>query len=184
MPFALFHFDRATHYAVLGNLIAMPVMGFWVMPAAALAVMLMPFGAQGPALVMLGKGIVVMMAMGRWVSNLPGAVSLAPAMPLAALVLISLGGLWTLLWQKSWRWWGLMPMLIGCVWAGAAPRPTCWWRRMHRRWRYGGQMACCILCESPRTALSPANGCGATVTAATSWKRSAIPPSNVTVSAA
>ena len=28
-PFALFHFERATYYAVLGNLIAMPVMGFW-----------------------------------------------------------------------------------------------------------------------------------------------------------
>jgi competence protein ComEC len=123
MPFALFHFDRATHYAVLGNLIAMPVMGFWVMPAAALAVILMPFGADGPALAMLGKGITVMTAMGRWVSNLPGAVSLAPAMPLAALVLISLGGLWIFLWQKSWRWWGLAPMLIGCVWAYAAPRP-------------------------------------------------------------
>jgi competence protein ComEC len=108
---------------VLGNLIAMPVMGFWVMPAAALAVMLMPFGADGPALAMLGKGIVVMTAMGRWVSNLPGAVTLASAMPLAALVLISLGGLWTFLWQKSWRWWGLVPMLIGCVWAYAAPRP-------------------------------------------------------------
>ncbi|HUE63774.1 MAG TPA: ComEC/Rec2 family competence protein, partial [Rhizomicrobium sp.] len=38
LPFALFHFGRATHYAVLGNLIAMPVMGLWVMPAAALSV--------------------------------------------------------------------------------------------------------------------------------------------------
>jgi competence protein ComEC len=28
LPFALFHFDRVTHYAVLGNLLAMPVMGF------------------------------------------------------------------------------------------------------------------------------------------------------------
>jgi len=123
MPFALFHFDRATHYAVLGNLIAMPVMGFWVMPAAALSVMLMPFGAEGPALAMLGEGIAVMTAMGRWVSNLPGAVSLAPAMPLSALVLISLGGLWALLWQKRWRWWCLVPLLIGCIWAYAAPRP-------------------------------------------------------------
>jgi competence protein ComEC len=123
MPFALFHFDRATHYAVLGNLIAMPVMGFWVMPAAALSVMLMPFGAEGPALALLGKGIAIMTAMGQWVSNLPGAVTLAPAMPLSALVLISLGGLWALLWQKSWRWWGLVPLLIGWVWAYAAPRP-------------------------------------------------------------
>ena len=34
LPFALFHFARATHYAVLGNLIAMPIMGFVVMPLA------------------------------------------------------------------------------------------------------------------------------------------------------
>ena len=27
MPYAAFHFDRATHYAVLGNLGAMPIMG-------------------------------------------------------------------------------------------------------------------------------------------------------------
>jgi competence protein ComEC len=123
MPYALFHFDRATHYAVLGNLIAMPVMGFWVMPAAAFSVALMPFGAEHWALAWLGQGIGVMTAMGRWVSGLPGAVSMAPAMPLAALVLISLGGLWLALWQRRWRWWGIAPMLMGCIWATAAPRP-------------------------------------------------------------
>ena len=123
MPYALFHFDRATHYAVLGNLIAMPVMGFWVMPAAALAVVLMPFGAEHWALAWLGQGIGVMAAMGRWVSGLPGAVTLAPAMPLGALIVISLGGLWLALWQKCWRWWGALPLLLGCIWAYAAPRP-------------------------------------------------------------
>jgi competence protein ComEC len=50
---------------VLGNLIAMPVMGFWVMPAAALSVVLMPFVLQGSALHLLGQGIAVMVAMGR-----------------------------------------------------------------------------------------------------------------------
>ncbi len=113
LPFALFHFDRATHYAVLGNLIAMPVMGFWVMPAAALSVALMPFGWDAPALWLLGQGIAVMVAMGHWVSGLPGAVSLAPAMPLAALLAISLGGLWCAIWRGGWRWWGLAPMLLG-----------------------------------------------------------------------
>jgi competence protein ComEC len=32
LPFAMFYFGRATHYAVLGNLLAMPVMGLVVMP--------------------------------------------------------------------------------------------------------------------------------------------------------
>jgi competence protein ComEC len=123
LPFAMFHFDRATHYAVLGNLIAMPVMGFWVMPMAALSVALMPLGLEKFALHLLGQGIDVMVAMGRWVSGLPGAVSLAPAMPLSALVLVSLGGLWLTLWQRGWRWLGLVPILLGAFLAYIAPLP-------------------------------------------------------------
>ena len=123
LPFAMFHFDRATHYAVLGNLIAMPVMGFWVMPAAALSVVLMPFGLEGFALDLLKQGIAVMLASGRWVSGLPGAVSLSPAMPLSALLLISLGGLWLALWRQAWRWWGLGLLLAGAAVAYFAPLP-------------------------------------------------------------
>lgn len=123
MPYAMFHFERATHYAVLGNLIAMPVMGFWVMPAAALSVALMPLGLDGFALAILKQGIAVMLEMGRWVSGLPGAVSLSPAMPMSALILISLGGLWLAVWRKAWRWWGVAPMLVGAGLAWFVPLP-------------------------------------------------------------
>ncbi len=123
LPFALFHFGRATHYAVLGNLIAMPVMGFWVMPAAALSVMLMPLGLDGPALTLLGKGIEVMLALGGWVAALPGAVSLEPAMPLQALLAISAGGLWLAIWRGRRRWLGLGGLVAGALLAILAPRP-------------------------------------------------------------
>src|SRR5690606_11881981 len=68
-PFALFYFERAAHYAVLGNLIATPVIGFWIMPAAALSVLLMPFGLEQWPLHILGQGIGAMVAIGRWVSD-------------------------------------------------------------------------------------------------------------------
>jgi len=123
LPFALFHFGRTTHYAVLGNLIAMPVMGFWVMPAAALSVILMPLGWDGPVLALLGEGIAVMLALGGLVAHLPGAVSLAPAMPLSALLAISGGGLWLVIWRGARRWPGLLGLAGGVVLAMAAPRP-------------------------------------------------------------
>ncbi|HJT42865.1 MAG TPA: ComEC/Rec2 family competence protein [Rhizomicrobium sp.] len=123
LPYALFYFDRAAHYAVLGNLIAMPVMGLWVMPMAALAMLAMPLGLEGLALDLMGQGISVMLAMGRWVSGLPGAVSLTPAMPLSALLAISLGGLWLAIWQGSWRWWGMAPLVLGAGLAWFAPLP-------------------------------------------------------------
>jgi competence protein ComEC len=116
-PFAVFHFDRATHYAVLGNLLAMPVMGFVAMPAAAISVIAMPFHLEAWPLKAMGFGIGVMLAVGRFVSGLPGAVSTVPAWPIGALALLSLGGLWTALWRKSWRWAGLAVVAIGFGWA-------------------------------------------------------------------
>jgi competence protein ComEC len=54
---------------------------------------------------------------------LPGAVSLAPAMPLSALILISLGGLWLAIWRRGWRWLGLAPMALGAAVSLVAPLP-------------------------------------------------------------
>ncbi len=115
MPYAAYHFDRATHYAVLGNLGAMPIMGFVTMPAAAASVLLMPFGLDRVALHAMAWGIDAMLAVGRWVSQLPGAVSIVPAWPVSALVLISLGGLWLVIWRTRWRWFGFAPVGLGLV---------------------------------------------------------------------
>ena len=123
MPFAIFHFDRSTHYAVPGNLLAMPVMGFVVMPAAALSVAAMPLGLEAMPLQLLGWGIDRMLSVGRLVSGLPGAAALAPAFPLWTLVLMALGGLWVAIWQRGWRWLGLLPLMLGIVLAWTAPRP-------------------------------------------------------------
>lgn len=64
-----------------------------------------------------------MLAVGRWVSQLPGAVSVMPAWPTAALVLVSIGGLWIGLWRRPWRWLGVVPILSGLVVAYVVPQP-------------------------------------------------------------
>jgi competence protein ComEC len=115
MPYAAFHFDRSTHYAVLGNLGAMPVMGFVAMPAAAISVIAMPFGLDAGPLHVMGWGIDAMLAVGRFVSHLPGAVSIVSAWPVHALVLVSAGGLWIAFWRARWRWLGLVPIAAGLL---------------------------------------------------------------------
>lgn len=123
VPFAIYHFDRATHFAVLGNLLAMPIMGFVTMPSAAIAVALMPLGLEAWPLRVMGLGIQAMLAVGHWVSSLPGAVSVAAAWPMSALVLISLGGLWCVIWRRAWRWLGLITAFAGILLAYWQPAP-------------------------------------------------------------
>ncbi len=123
IPFAIYHFDRTNHYSVLGNLLAMPIMGFVAMPAAALSVLLMPFGLDAWPLRVLGWGIDVMLFVGRWVSGLPGAASVVSAWPISALSLVSLGGLWLGLWRRRWRWLGIGPIMAGVSLAYAIPQP-------------------------------------------------------------
>jgi competence protein ComEC len=123
LPFAIFYFGRATHYAVLGNLLAMPAMGLVVMPSAALSVVAMPFGLEHGPLQVMGWGIGLMLSLGRFVSALPGAVTVTHAFPMPALVVIALGGLWILIWRRRWRWWGMPPILAGIALAVLAPQP-------------------------------------------------------------
>lgn len=117
LPYAAFHFDRATHYAVLGNLGAMPIMGFVVMPSAAISVILMPLGLDRIPLHVMGWGIQAMLAVGHWVSHLPGAVSVVAAWPVSALIVVSVGGLWMALWRGDWRWFGVAPIVAGVAMA-------------------------------------------------------------------
>ena len=93
-PFAVYHFNRFADYGLLANLGAVPITGFWIMPWGLVALLLMPFGLEGLALAPMGWGIDAVVWIARQVAAQPGAVTLVPSMPAAALVLIAVGGLW------------------------------------------------------------------------------------------
>lgn len=112
-PFAIFHFDRAPGYSLLANLLASPVVGVVIMPSACLSVALMPFGLEYWPLQAMGWGVSVMTDIAHWVAGLPGAVNLVAAKSVFILILIVSGGLWVGLWQRRWRWYGAMAIIVG-----------------------------------------------------------------------
>ena len=74
-PIAAFHFNRTAPYGLLANLMALPVMGFWIAPCACLLRgVLAPFGLADPALRAMGAGIGVVLDIAHWVGAMPGAV--------------------------------------------------------------------------------------------------------------
>ena len=122
-PFGAYHFHQSQQYAVLANLLAIPVCNIVVMPAALAALVLMPFGLEALALVPMGLGIDAMSWCARTVAAIPGAVGHLPAMPVHAFALMVGGGLWLALWQTRWRLLGISAALCGVVLAPFLARP-------------------------------------------------------------
>ena len=123
MAYAAYHFHRLAPYGVLANLLAMPVVSIWVMPAGIVGLVAMPFGLDGHCWRLMGEGIGWMIAVALWVTSLPGAVGRMAAFGVGPLLLCS-AGLVVLCLLKTWlRLIGAI--LIGCavVWAIRTPQP-------------------------------------------------------------
>ncbi|MEZ5682371.1 MAG: ComEC/Rec2 family competence protein [Erythrobacter sp.] len=123
MPVVLFHFHRAGIYGAGANLLAIPLVTFVSMPLVALALMLDLVGLGGPIWWLAGKSVECLLAIAHFVASQPGAVKLAPPIPLAAIVLFWAGGLWLALWHGKQRRWGLLPALLAAFWMATIPPP-------------------------------------------------------------
>lgn len=98
-PYSIYQFQTFSPYSVLGNLLAIPVMTYFVMPAAVLACLLMPLGWEAVPLKIMGAAISAILSTARWIDGLPHSNILCPAWPLSALVLISFAGFILMFWR-------------------------------------------------------------------------------------
>lgn len=67
--FAIWHFQRVSPLSLFANLAIMPIVSLVVMPFAVLSALAMPFGADGPFLYVMGKGLTAMIALSAWISE-------------------------------------------------------------------------------------------------------------------
>jgi competence protein ComEC len=118
-PMGAWHFQAIPTFSVLANFIAVPLTSFVTMPAGLLALALMPFGLDGPAIAIMAYSVEVVLAVAHWVALLPGAALLVPQWGPTTLALFVAGGLWLALWQRRWRLLGLVPIaasiLLACL---------------------------------------------------------------------
>lgn len=122
-PFALFHFQSFSFYGVVANIIAIPLTSFWVMPNLLLTYLMVPFGWEAPFLAGAGWGVMLTIDLAQEIASWPFSHIDMPLMPYAAFFMSVGGGFWLCLWQKKWRYFGLLPLLGACFYPlySAAP---------------------------------------------------------------
>jgi competence protein ComEC len=125
-PIGAYHFHRIATYSVLGNVMAGPVEALIIMPMALLTLLVMPFGLEAVPLIIMDFGIKTMMAIATFVASLPGASIMVPAFPDVAILLMTTGGLWLLIWRGRWRYWGIAVVGGGLALTPFGERPDIW----------------------------------------------------------
>ncbi len=112
-PFAIYHFGRLPTYGVIGNLIAVPLTAFWIMPMGLLGLILLPVGLGGVCFMLMGQGVELILAVAATIAQWPGAALHLAQPPIAALIATIAGGLWLCLWRRPWRRLGLLGIALG-----------------------------------------------------------------------
>ncbi len=120
---AAYHFGRLAPYSLIANLLALPVMSLVVMPMAGVSVLLMPFGLEAWPLHLMDDGLLLVQAISDWVSTLPQARGLIPALPLTAAILFTCAAVTLCLTRGALRWLSLPVAGVAFAVAVASERP-------------------------------------------------------------
>lgn len=123
-PFAAFHFNTVPRYGLLANLMAVPLMGFVVMPAALVALALAPLGLQGVGFWLMHMGIARILDVAHWVAGLEGAVRHVQVAPQWVLGLLAAGLLVLLLVRGPGRLTGAAVAAAALMLWAVMPRPA------------------------------------------------------------
>ncbi|TNE34745.1 MAG: ComEC family competence protein [Alphaproteobacteria bacterium] len=110
-PFSLYHFGQVASYSLIANLMAVPVMGLWIMPWAIVSFLAIPLGLSF-SLILMGWGIDIILDTARETASWPGAAQYLGSFPVSILIGISLACLWFLIWRKKIRWLAVPVVLV------------------------------------------------------------------------
>lgn len=123
-PYGAATFNRIADFGFFANLLTVPVMGAVVMPAGAVAALVAPLGLQALPLWVMGRGSAWILWVSHWIAGLDGAVTAVPVPGPWVIPLISLGGLWLILWRGWLRGAGVLPVALAlALWVGVARPP-------------------------------------------------------------
>lgn len=123
-PFSAYHFHSSQQYALLANLIAIPLCNAVVMPAALGVFLALPFGLEALPLWIMGLGIEWIGRVAELTAQLPGATIKIPSISRLGFFIMIGGGLWLLLWQHRWRIAGAAVFIAGLAIAPFETRPA------------------------------------------------------------
>ena len=108
---------------MIANLVAMPAVSVWVMPAGIFGLMSMPLGVDGFWWRVMGQGIDWMISVAQWVASFPGALGRVAAFGTGPMLLASAGLVVLCLLKTPLRFIGALFIGVAAFLMVRAPQP-------------------------------------------------------------
>lgn len=121
-PFSIHHFYQFAVYGLAGNLGAMPLVGFVVMPSGLLAMLLLPFGLEWLPLGIMKLGLDGVVSVAQHVSAWEGAVSHPGQQPALVALLLALSLICLCLFRTRLRFVAATILAVSAVSVSADER--------------------------------------------------------------
>lgn len=124
-PFVIYHFYKFATYSVLMNLIAVPIMSFFMMPLAIFSLVIMPFSTSASSMILklLGFFIKIVTSSAAYVVSMPNSTINTGYITDLSMLVYSFGFFWICLWQTKLRYLGIVIMLISLIMMYFTPKP-------------------------------------------------------------
>jgi len=120
--FAAFHFANMAPLGILGNMMALPVMSFVVMPCGVLAALLMPLGLEWLPLQIMGLGVDWVRQVAFFIAEISPEIQ-PKSMPLQSLALFTIGLILLVLLRSYLRLLAVFPLFWAVTLYWNAPMP-------------------------------------------------------------
>jgi ComEC/Rec2-related protein len=123
-PFSIYYFNNFITLGFLANLVAIPIASFITMPCGFLSLLLMPFGAEKITLYPMQISINWIIDIANFIVSISGSYMPVKIISDGSFISIIFGFLWFCLWQKKWRFLGVIPVICGIYFAYQTPIPN------------------------------------------------------------
>ncbi|MDR0633240.1 MAG: ComEC/Rec2 family competence protein [Holosporales bacterium] len=114
-PIIVYSFQRFTFVGAIGNLLAIPLLSFFIMPVGILATISLIWGGSGLLFRMFNISLDMLINITERVASLPFSDCLFAKPSCVSVILIILSIIWLVVWNESKRLWSIPFLLLGLV---------------------------------------------------------------------
>jgi competence protein ComEC len=125
-PISAATFGRVSVWSLPANVLAAPILDFWVAPFSLLAAGLAPFSLDDWSWQAAAEGLSITLKIAHFIADLPGADARVAWTDSTAPLILIVAILWLTLWRSWLRLLSIAAILVGLsIWA-LSPKPIAW----------------------------------------------------------